>query len=102
MIDKNELEDLYRNNTNVICCHKLQITQTTLLKWLDKYGIQKKGSPQQQRGIGHKEILSNWWRSGGQWARVERYNGQYYILDQWVDCRFFYNLKSAKMPKELK
>lgn len=42
-ITKQDLEKLYRNNTNKIVCEKLGITVPTLLVYLNKYGIELKG-----------------------------------------------------------
>ena len=102
MVEKKELERLYPAYTNVIICNELKITQTTLLKWLDKYEIPRKGSPQQKRGIGYREILSNWWRCNGKWSRVIDYNGEFFFQGEWVSGGYFYNLKAMKMPKEIK
>ena len=42
-ITKNELERKYRSMTNRELCAELEITQATLVKLLDRSGIEKKG-----------------------------------------------------------
>lgn len=42
-ISKEELKDLYENNTTVSVCEKLGISIHTLMRLLDKAGIDKKG-----------------------------------------------------------
>ena len=42
-ITKEQLEKLYRNNTNKDCCKILGVAETTLLTLLAEAGIEKKG-----------------------------------------------------------
>lgn len=98
---KELLEDLYLNNTNVVCCYKLGVTQVTLLRWLDYHEIKKKGSPEQRKGIDHNKIMKNWWFSDKKWSRVIDYNGRYFFQNEWRNIGFFYNIKWAPIPREI-
>jgi hypothetical protein len=42
-ITKEQLEKLYRNNPNKVCCKILGVAETTLLTLLAEAGIEKKG-----------------------------------------------------------
>lgn len=42
-ITREELKDLYENNTNEFVCTKLGISEPTLLRYLDKCKISRKG-----------------------------------------------------------
>lgn len=42
-ITKDQLEKLYRNNPNKVCCKILGVAETTLLTLLAEAGIEKKG-----------------------------------------------------------
>jgi len=47
-ITKQELEQLYLNNNNVFLTRKLGISITTLMSYLTKFGIEKKGKGNKQ------------------------------------------------------
>tara|TARA_R110000868_G_scaffold270804_4_gene530261 strand:- start:376 stop:558 length:183 start_codon:yes stop_codon:yes gene_type:complete len=47
-ITKQELQELYLHNKNDFICRKLGISITTLLSYLDKFGIGKKGKGNRQ------------------------------------------------------
>ena len=47
-ITKQELQELYLQNKNSFICKKLGISITTLISYLDKFGIEKKGKGNRQ------------------------------------------------------
>ncbi len=47
-ITKQELQELYLQNKNDFICKKLGISITTLLSYLDKFGIDRKGKGNRQ------------------------------------------------------
>ena len=47
-ITKQELQELYLQNENDFICEKLGISITTLLSYLDKFGIDRKGKGNRQ------------------------------------------------------
>ena len=49
-ITKEELRDLYYNNTNDYVCEKLGVSKVTLISYLEKAGIPLKGK-------GHKKKI---------------------------------------------
>ena len=42
-ITKEQLEQLYKNNPNIIVCETLGITNPTLISYLKRYNIETKG-----------------------------------------------------------
>jgi len=50
-ITKEELRDMYMNNTNVFVCKKLDITQPTLTKILKELSIPQKGKGRTLRKV---------------------------------------------------
>ena len=99
---KEHLEELYGSLTNVKCCHKLGVTQVTFLRWLDYYGIPRKGSPHQNKELDHRQILNLWWLKDGIWARITAYNGNYMLGNEWIEYSAFYSMKSTKYPLPVK
>ena len=54
-ISKTELENLYNNNTNNVCCKTLGITPPTLFKYLKENGIKIKGTRKKKLMITKEE-----------------------------------------------
>lgn len=55
-ITKNELEKLYRENTNDKVCETLGMSKATLIKYLNEAGIELKGKGNPTQGINSKRL----------------------------------------------
>ena len=91
---KKELEEDYINMTNQFCCKKYDISQRTLLKWIDKMEIRRKGSPGRENLV---EInMNRYWNIDTKWYKPIAYNeesGLYLMGDKWIRIN---GLKSRK------